>query len=262
MRPDMAKVVTESPRRGHGGRNRKSRARISVKALNSEAQSEDGKGYEFDSGPRKFKMSRLGGSKFGAYDDYKEFTDKLNPLRKYLRKQAGRPWDDVYSELREHLDFRSVSGLHIWDHVKQEVELHCVAYGKAIWQRGRYGSGGPVSGLYVHPVSRLLCYEDERFTRYRKPKPDDVVVLEPSVSLHRFDGIWYRVRYGFKDVYHPPVRYGEGCGSSTGRIIREGYFTSEPVQQEKKQLNRAELKRHGLRNVNGLVAQPVRAIAS
>lgn len=252
MRPDMAKVVTESPRRGHEWRNRKSRARVPVLPLNSEGSHENGKGSDGDFGPQRLKMTS-----YFRGDEGKDFSDKLGPLRRYLRKQVGRPWDAIYSDLRAHLDFRSVAGLHIWDHVKMEVQLHCVAYGKTI-----IVGGYEPSGLYVHPVTRLLCYVPETRHRYRKPVPDDVVELEQGLSLRRVNGIWYRARYGFKDVYHPPVRYGPGCGAATGRIIREGYFTSEPVLQEKKQLNRGELKAYGLKNGQAVPLPSKAAVAA
>jgi len=53
----------------------------------------------------------------------KEFSDLLGPLRGYLRKQVGRPWDKVWSEITTTLDSRTLTGQHIFDHICWEVEL-------------------------------------------------------------------------------------------------------------------------------------------
>lgn len=41
------------------------------------------------------------------------FTDKLNPTERFLRSRAGRPWNDVYSELCRRYDRRSLKGYHL-----------------------------------------------------------------------------------------------------------------------------------------------------
>ena len=43
----------------------------------------------------------------------KEFSDLINPLKRYLRSCIGRPWNKVHSELSQKLDRRSISGSHI-----------------------------------------------------------------------------------------------------------------------------------------------------
>ena len=58
----------------------------------------------------------------GRYDDPKDFSDVLGPLRRYLHKQVGRPWNKIWSEITQTLDSRSLTGLHIFDHIRWEVE--------------------------------------------------------------------------------------------------------------------------------------------
>ena len=49
---------------------------------------------------------------------YKDFADKLGPPRRWLKKQAGRPWDEVYSDLKRCFDPRTTSGRHsVYDHM-------------------------------------------------------------------------------------------------------------------------------------------------
>lgn len=79
MRSDMAKVVTEAPRRGHANPSNKWGRRLSKDE------------YELDDhGPARASTARR-----RQYSDPKDYSDLLGPLRRYLRKQVGRPWDKV-----------------------------------------------------------------------------------------------------------------------------------------------------------------------
>src|SRR3989338_3959300 len=46
---------------------------------------------------------------------WKEFNDKLAPLRRYLRSQVGRSWNDVRSELTCRYDRRNLKNWHMLD---------------------------------------------------------------------------------------------------------------------------------------------------
>ena len=53
----------------------------------------------------------------------KDFADKLGPPMRWLRKQAGRPWDEVYSDLKRSFDPRTTAGRHlVYDHMLTWVE--------------------------------------------------------------------------------------------------------------------------------------------
>lgn len=50
------------------------------------------------------------------------FYDKLAVTRRWLRAQCGRPWDDVFSELMNRFDPRTIAGRHIvFDHMLRDV---------------------------------------------------------------------------------------------------------------------------------------------
>jgi hypothetical protein len=153
MRMDMAKVVTEAPRRGHGNPSSKWGRRL--------AKDE----YDLDDhGATRAPISPHRQYGWNA----KEFSDVLGPLRRYLRKQVGRPWNNVWSEIAKTLDSRSLTGQHIFDHIRWEVEQDaCIGEDGRLYHKGRSGSIEVMSGLYVHPVTRLLCYKAERPFRFR-----------------------------------------------------------------------------------------------
>ena len=148
MRNDMAKVVTEAPRRGHSNRSAKWGRRLC----------KDEYAHD-DHGANRAPVSRHRQYGWNA----KEFSDSLGPLRGYLRKQVGRPWDKVWSEITATLDSRSLTGQHIFDHIRWEVELDAwFGNDGRVYHKRRWGTVASVSGLYVHPVTRLLARTPER----------------------------------------------------------------------------------------------------
>ena len=152
MRRDMAKVVTEAPRGGHANPSKKWGRRLHRDEFDAD-----------DHGPSRAPIARR--NQYGW--EAKEFSDVLSPLRRYLRKQVGRPWDRVWSEIACTLDRRSVSGQHIFSHIRADVALHVwIGRDGCLYEVGSFGGASPVRGLYVHPTTRLLC--DTRGKRTRK----------------------------------------------------------------------------------------------
>lgn len=170
MRSDMAKVVTESPREGYRLRSQKFGYRLSKDDIHRELEDDSERGG-------RVPWSRC------RNKDHKNFSDVLGPLRAYLKKQVGRPWDKVWSEICATLDRRSLTGLHIFDHIKLEVDTHTRfgvdgrIYGQGRW----YSRDDPVEGLYVHPRTGLLCNVPR--TKYRWNEEGE---REFRVALKRF----------------------------------------------------------------------------
>ena len=153
MRNDMAKVVTEAPRRGHRNPSKKWGRRLTTDEYDSD-----------DHGPSRAPMARYRQYGWNA----KEFSDVLGPLRRYLRKQVGRPWDQVWSEITHTLDSRSLTGQHIFDHIRWEVEQDAwIGEDGRLYHKRRWGTIELTSGLYVHPVTRLLHYKPDRRLGFR-----------------------------------------------------------------------------------------------
>ena len=68
---------------------------------------------------------RTGGKPQGGWNvgrRYREFDDKLNPIKRWLAKQVGRPWEKVYSQICKTFDPSSLAGRHILDHIKNYVQ--------------------------------------------------------------------------------------------------------------------------------------------
>jgi hypothetical protein len=78
MREDMSKVVIERPRSGHSLPGYKTRLR--VRHYDPEK--------DYDDLPKRVSGSR---SKYIRAGEIKYFSDLLGPLRRFLRKNVGRP---------------------------------------------------------------------------------------------------------------------------------------------------------------------------
>ena len=93
----------------------------------------------------------------------------IGPLRRFLRSCIGRPWNKIHSELSQKLDRRSLSGSHIWDHVRWEIETDCYIGADRLVYTTRFTyalSPVPVDGLYVHPKTGLI--REQHLTRKRR----------------------------------------------------------------------------------------------
>jgi len=147
----MHKVTVERERYGSTRRNRKWGTRIAYVP-----------NADYDDQP-KFASSARGRQ---YADSQKRFSDVLGPLRGFLRSNIGRPWDNVFSELRQALDVRKVTGRHIFEHLGWMVETECsIGEDRKVYG---YPRGYEVTGFYVHPRTKLLCFAPRPSARERK----------------------------------------------------------------------------------------------
>jgi len=177
MREDLAKVIVERPRIKPYS-NRKGRRR----------DLEDLPTHE---GMRRGHAWR---------GDRKELNENLAPLRRYLAKQVGRPWDKVYSEIAARLRVDSTVQQHVRDHLGDYVAV-TPRRNISNW-RSSFRNGLWWQQFYVDPENGLLCRTDllpeekarRRSRQNRQPPPKECVVLADDRELRLIDGLWYEVR--------------------------------------------------------------------
>lgn len=107
----------------------------------------------------------------------KRLNENLSPLRRYLEKQVGRPWNKVYSEISTNLRVRSTVQMHVRDHLRDFVNLHPRIVYQSIWLRDgtreRVETGWPQL-LYVDPrdgiLKRSISHPDIRRLRVHPPR--------------------------------------------------------------------------------------------
>ena len=159
MREDLHKVVTERPRYGHASKSLKTHR--SIRELHFEPDSDK---YAM---PKRGKML-MNSREHGPWMESKEFSDLINPLKRWLFKQVGRRWDKVYSELTENIPRGNKVNDHLYGHiftyVQLKVEMRVVkttSRGKQILRpfRAAYGYARKLDDrdLYVHPQTGILC---------------------------------------------------------------------------------------------------------
>jgi len=268
MRADMCQVVTERPRRGSSNRYGYVRRR-------------ENRACDLDDLPKTQGMRRP----FNSWTERKDFTDVLGPWNGYLRKQVGRKWDDVFSEICESLS--SYVARHIVkEHLNVELnveKINGIVYSSPETYRWYNGERARVAGLYVDPETGILCDGDgENVTYFVDPRPKPVdykeLVADIRKSAVRVKGIWYRAKFlpvpGARRVYRPghswrisaskrpsymteSYEYPEVfcvaqnrnvSASHNDTAIRDGDRNPYYVA-EKWQMNSKELRRHGLVNV-------------
>lgn len=179
MRSDMKKVLTERPRHGSWQGQRRVRAPA--------ARLWDGEdGFEDAEHPGRPLRTRY-------------FSDLIGPLRKWLRRQVGRPWDKVWSEICAQVDAESVSGLHLRDHVRWEVNtaVQMDERGVALSRVASRYRGARIDGLYVHPRHGLLCWQEPDRSRWeRRAEPQDPCLRELGAGRfqQQIDGLWFEVQ--------------------------------------------------------------------
>jgi hypothetical protein len=174
MREDMAHVIVERPRI-IDGRPRKGRAR------------------PLEEYPKQLGMRRSQRERGGD----KTLNENLAPLRRFLERQVGRPWDKVFSEIAARLRPDNTVQQHVRDHLKDFVATK-PRRGISSWR----GGDGALwyQPLYVDPRDGILKRTDRlpearqrREARKRANPPVERVELSSTRELRRIDGIWYDV---------------------------------------------------------------------
>ena len=203
MREDMARVIVERPR---------------IKPFNCRK----GRHPDWDDMPSHEGMRHA----HALRGDRKELNENLAPLRRYLERQVGRPWDKVYSEIARHLRIDSAVQQHVRDHLRDFVAIEPRRLHRG-WRPARAIWWQP---LYVDPVTGLLCRTDRlpeekarrRAERHRPATPVERIELAEDRELRLISGLWYQVQLAplpepVYAVYHEvQTRFRNGYSARCG----------------------------------------------
>lgn len=203
MRKDLQKLLCEQERRG-SGRSYKEKRR-------SKEFNETAFDPEFSAGREGMKVRYVRG--YG--EDMKDFSENFNPLWGIIRKNTGRKWDDVYSELCQVFDMRNHVNAHILVHLWDFVETKCWFEDGQVWTQG-YSSIERIedsrSEYYVHPVTGILTHNPRPSWRaqYRKMRAETkdeglVVKISDDFEYRRkdFNSPWFGCH--LKDCPSPTI---------------------------------------------------------
>lgn len=229
MRKDMYKVIVERPRQGGGWSDSSRRANerrqlelIAKSDWSDEGDDSDGVNHILDN--HEPIRNRCESSK--------SLNENLAPLYRFLDKSVGRPWDEVYSEIREHLRLDSSVQLHVVQHVKWAVteDTYIAEDGHIYEQKGYRNWRFQALDLpslssniyYVHPKTKLLCRQPRLSKKaYKKTyveKKTSVLPLDKFRQFRLIDGDW-------KVVELAAVQVGNPDQAAKGRIVKYDYKT-------------------------------------
>lgn len=187
-------------------------------------------------GTRYLSMGRS--RQYGSAQKWQD--EYLAPLRRYLKKQVGRPWNEVYSEIRATVKPDSTVRYHIYQHMEWEVAKH-VEYieGQPYFKPCNRNRLFPVTGLYICPDSGLLKYIPPP-PRKQKSKAKRSPITKLPITRDRWyeliDGQWYEISiHRWSEKVPNTVRQKNG---QLNTELEEKEFTSV----HKKQLSKKELK--------------------
>jgi len=243
MRKDMSKVIVERPRTG--------RSRAGLRPGRTRTLVDD------DGEPIKAKGAREP-TKRPQKD--KNLNETLNPLKRYLASNIGRPWDKVYSEISEHLKPTSTVQQHVRDHLQDFVATKTRTRAGAIMVTNRWGGERPLTEsyclYYVHPRTKLLRKNEhyQRFgARWRAAKIKEAAelakrmrVIDEKTQLHLFGDAWWEVKLAKTPPAGPYTDVVRRAKLST--LNAEKLYGRHGVHaRDKRQLSKAEIKKLKLR---------------
>ena len=243
MRADMFKVIVERPRWA-------SRHASAVKLK---------KDKNFD---RKFVGHKRPALEAAPYT--KSLNENLAPLKRYLHKQRGRRWNDVFSEICAHLDTTSTVKMHVREHIEDFIVVRTSVDLDGNWLGQRkWGGAQPIAQwwpeLYVDPFDGIIKQTSvlrktlglpkrRSFIRVLSSYPqgpfDDFERLSETRCLIRRNGHWF----GCELDRNP------NCGDAQLRFeIIEKLWEAHDRWNVKvmAQLSRKALKHRGLSNMQG-----------
>lgn len=130
-----------------------------------------------------------------GYDNTKEHSMNTGPLKRYLRSNIGRPWNDVYSEIKKNINFARI------DIVEYLVETSTYMDGDTVmissyvhYPVNKYYR----SVFYVDPRDGTLQYASGN-GKYRKSKKKfrDTCYFDKNnmtVQYHKINNLWYEIK--------------------------------------------------------------------
>ncbi len=202
----------------------------------------------------------------GGYRNWRGINSK--PVERYLSRQVGRLWNDIYSDASAALRRTRIAEAH-WSYLLTQyvaTQLHVVE-DELFWSDWNGGliplSHGSARKLYVDPrdgcLHRNTSIETHRMRQKRitaraaQELSSRIRVVSPSRQLHLLgDGSWWEVEL-------QDVKKAKAHGLTEDVVLRASlsrlrperlYGRRDVMAVGKRQLSAQDMKRHGLpRNV-------------
>jgi hypothetical protein len=215
MRADMKDVIINTGRYGKYGESRKTQPTRDLEKMDELPE-------------REGLMKRWREGRWGW-----QHGDRINPLRKWIRKQVGRPLDDVYSDLCEHADDRNVRGKHLREHFWIEVQTY------EQYEAAKHQRYGWPKAFYADENGILRATKYKPRHRYT-PKVDPDKCMIGDRRFERINDCWFEVWYEKEEKARKQWNY------LLRRTEVEYYYVDVKVRQ--RQLSKRDLRDLGFTN--------------
>ncbi len=234
----MPKVLVERPRRGSRSKNEDvRRARAAWRA----ARDIDPK----TALPRRQRMR----PRFG-----KSLNEHLGPLRKYLNRQVGRPWNDVYSDIRACVHTRRAIDVHILEHLYDYVQRRPRVEGDRVFRApddGRFWRSDELFDdrrtFYVDPRDGVLKRPARRRPVRRRNQPAAPRALGPGEIALFLHNHWFAVRLApLDDGLCRDVVLRRAVDGRDQDELSARYGRCRVYAEAKRQLSKKDVRRWGL----------------
>jgi hypothetical protein len=147
MRQDVNKIIAERPKANRTWESKTPRKKAVIL---------DVQGDQINESANHIRLKRQ-----------KMRNTSFNVLERFLISRVGRMWDKVYAEVCVVADSRSFAGAEVRDYLKSLVATECWIEGRTVMCHDWQGCSQEVTGLYVHPKSRLLMRKEQMPKRIR-----------------------------------------------------------------------------------------------
>jgi hypothetical protein len=221
MRADMSKVIVERPRKKGRAWNRPKGALRRMRR------------YGEDGPPSREGIKVCWG------DHTKWLNEHLGPLRRYLDKQVGRPWNKVFSEICEHIDRNSAVQDHVRDHISDYVTTNVIVIaGILCCGEGNWNYGRPLHELgyrpwYVCPRTGLLRRIKPASRKHQlRPKNPDLpkfVRVSETLQCRIINGAWHLVTLKpLRDPHHQ-----RKCSTEVDVVLQRRVVELSPTEAKR-----------------------------
>jgi hypothetical protein len=161
-----------------------------------------------------------------------EFDDRLGPLYDFLKKNVGRKWANVWSEICEHTDSRNIRGYHLREHVRQYVKGAGGEEGLGSWRYFEH--------FYIDDQGVLRFKERKHYKHSNQSEKDDKFKKIEDRLFERINGCWFEVWYEKEKKSRKRWNY------FLNRHEIEYYYND--IRTRQRQLSKKDLKKLGLSN--------------
>jgi hypothetical protein len=180
----------------------------------------EGNEYDYEDSDRSIVGSRVSTSTLQLYqvgwgDNMKGRRTFRTAIRRYLSKQVGRKWDDVYSELSFNCDQRTYRSTQLFECINSDVCTNIGVHDDKLYVYDSH---------YIHPIEQYawirwyvdprdgILYDRPYFrnpykARYKKERAlkklelaNNVRIVDKYTEYHLIDNIWFKIKFEYNTL--------------------------------------------------------------